>query len=164
MKKRRFVTRSSPIHGRGVFAAVKLRRGETLLEYRGRRITHDEANRRHGNSEGSGHTYYFTLNDHWVVDGDDGGNSARWINHSCTPNCEAEIHVHIGGDERRDHVLIRTLRAIRAGEELGFDYAIVLEVPHTARARRLWACRCGSQSCRGTMLAPKRRFRQSPKT
>ncbi len=161
--RRRFVVRNSPIHGRGVFAATNLGAGQMLMEYRGRRITHTEANRRHGNGAGSGHTYYFTLNDRWVVDGSDGGNSARWINHSCAPNCLAQIHVNIDGDEKRDRVLIETLRPIRSGEELSFDYAIVLDVSLSAQVRRLWACHCGARGCRGTMLAPKPRFRQRRK-
>lgn len=152
---RRYVVRASPIHGKGVFAAVDLPAGATLMEYKGARIPRDEARRRDAALTASGHTYLFDINDDWVIDGSVGGNAARFINHGCDPNCEPLIHVDIGGDARRDKVRIHTLRAIRAGEELTFDYGIVLAVPHTARIKKLWACRCGAPRCRGTMLAPK---------
>ena len=155
----RFVTRSSPIHGRGVFARVDLAPGEMLMEYRGRRIGRATAAALDEALTLSGHTFLFTVNDSTLIDGSMGGNSARWMNHSCDPNCLAQVHVNIDGDEARDKVLIETLRTIRAGEELTFDYGIVLAVPHTARVKRIWACRCGSPRCTGTMLKsrPKRR-------
>lgn len=151
--KRRFVTRRSPIHGRGVYAAVDLRAGERLLEYRGRRITRAAAARRDAGLTRRGHTFLFTLNDRYAIDGAAGGNSARWINHSCDPNCHAEVHVDIDGDARRDRVYVYATRPIRAGEELTFDYDIKLAVSHTPQLERTWACRCGSARCRGTMLA-----------
>jgi SET domain-containing protein len=150
----RLVVRRSPIHGRGVYANRALAAGERLIEYRGRRIAPargDSARTR------SGHTFTFALNDDWLIDGSVGGNSSRWINHGCAPNCEAVIHVDIDGDAKRDRVWIHALRPIRRGEELSFDYDIVLALPHDARMRRLWACRCGAPQCRGTMLAPKPR-------
>ena len=157
--KPRFVARRSPIHGRGVFARVDLAPGEMLMEYRGLRISRAQAAALDEELTLAGHTFLFTVNDSTLIDGSIGGNSARWMNHSCEPNCLAQVHVNIDGDEARDKVLIETLRAIRAGEELTFDYGIVLAVPHTARLRHIWACRCGSPRCTGTMLKarPKRR-------
>ncbi|HET7591624.1 MAG TPA: SET domain-containing protein-lysine N-methyltransferase, partial [Rhodanobacteraceae bacterium] len=99
-------------------------------------------------------TFLFTLNDKYIVDANVGGNSARWINHSCAPNCCAYIQEVDGA--RKDKVLIETKRAIRAGEELTYDYGIVLDVPHTAKMKRIWQCRCGSKRCTGTILKPKR--------
>ncbi|MDZ3822187.1 MAG: SET domain-containing protein-lysine N-methyltransferase [Pseudoxanthomonas sp.] len=154
---RRIEVRRSGIHGRGVFAAADLGAGIRVIEYRGRRISHDEADRTYDGTLDSGHTFLFTLNDHWIVDANQGGNSARWINHSCDPNCEAVIHVDRNGDEARDRVFIETLRPIRAGEELTYNYGIVLDVPHTARLKRVWACRCGARNCTGTLLQPRRR-------
>lgn len=157
MSKPRIRVRNSPIHGRGVFATVDLEAGIPLIRYRGRLLTHDEADERYDGSLDSGHTFLFTLNDEYVVDGNQGGNSARWINHSCAPNCEAIIHENQQGDRRRDQVWIHTLRDIAAGEELSFNYGIVLSVPHTRRMKAIWACHCGAANCTGTLLQPRKR-------
>jgi SET domain-containing protein len=91
-----------------------------------------------------------------VIDGTRGGNSARWINHSCDPNCEALIEEHDGPDRRKDKVVIEALRNIRPGEELTYNYGITLAERHTPRLKKIWACRCGSSKCTGTILQPKR--------
>jgi SET domain-containing protein len=148
----RFVRRQSPIHGHGVFANVDLPAGIELIEYRGERITPDDAAERYGDNRGSGHTFLFTANANWLIDGNQGGNLARWINHCCEPNCKAEVHVDINGDERRDKVWISTLREISAGEEITFDYAIVMPGEVTPEERVQWACRCGAPGCSGSML------------
>lgn len=153
---RRIAARHSPIHGNGVFALVPIGREETVIYYKGRLITHDEADEVYGDGAETGHTFLFTLNDEYIVDANVGGNSARWINHSCEPNCEALIEESGDGDPRHDKVLIEALRDIEPGEELTYNYGIVLEVPHTARMKKLWACRCGSPRCTGTLLQPKR--------
>ena len=151
--------RRSPIHGNGVFAARNLPKGITVIEYRGRRLTHAQANRVYGNDVDSGHTFLFTLNERYLIDANVGGNIARWINHSCNPNCHAWVIEHPGGDPRRDRVVIEIRRAIRRGEELTYDYGIELEERHTPRLKRIWACRCGAPRCSGTLLKPKRRRR-----
>ncbi|MCE3005139.1 MAG: SET domain-containing protein-lysine N-methyltransferase [Xanthomonadaceae bacterium] len=148
----RIVRRQSPIHGYGVFANVDLPADASLIEYTGERISHDEAAERYGADRNSGHTFLFTANAHWLIDGNRGGNLARWINHSCAPNCKAEVHVDIDGDERRDKVWISTVRDIRAGEELTFDYAVILPGEVTPEERAQWACRCGAPECSGSML------------
>lgn len=153
---RRILTRNSPIHGKGVFAAADLPAGEVLIEYKGRRITHAAADRRYGDDGESGHTFLFTLNDAYVIDANVDGNAARWINHGCSPNCEAVIEEDPDGDPRRDRVLIQTIRPVRSGEELVYDYGITLEERHTPRLKKIWACRCGARNCTGTMLRPKR--------
>lgn len=153
--KRRIVVRQSPIHGRGVFATRAIRAGERIIEYRGARIPRAEAIVR----DTPGHTFLFTVNADWVIDGGERGNSARWINHGCEPNCAAMTWVDVNGDERRDRVYVEALRDIRRGEELTFDYAIELPVPHTAARAREWPCRCGAPTCRGTLLAPRKRRR-----
>jgi hypothetical protein len=155
--KRRIVMRRSPIHGYGVFAARDLPKGITVLEYRGRRLTHAQADRLYGNDVESGHTFLFTLNERYLIDASVGGNLARWINHSCRPNCRAWVVEHPSGDPRRDRVVIETLRPIRRGEELTYDYGIELEQRHTPKLKRIWACRCGARGCTGTLLKPKRR-------
>ena len=83
------------------------------------------------------------------IDGAHGGNAARWINHACAPNCEAE--------EDGDRVFIKALRAIKPGEELFFDYGLMIDERYTPALKRRFACWCGHKQCRGTMLAPKKR-------
>ena len=153
---RRIIRRQSAIHGNGVFAARDLPKGIMLVEYRGKRLTHAQANRTYGGDVDSGHTFLFTLNDKYLIDGNDGGNVARWINHSCAPNCQAWVVEHESTDRRRDRVVIETRRAIGKGEELTYDYGITLEERQTPRLKRIWACHCGAPRCKGTMLTPRR--------
>ena len=153
---RKIVARKSPIHGNGVFAAAPIRKGERVIEYKGRRRTHEEVDNDVGGDVDSGHTFLFTLNDDWVIDASYEGNDARWINHSCDPNCEALIEEDEGGDSRKDRVLIEAIRDIRPGEELSYNYGITLAERHTPRLKKIWACLCGSPKCTGTMLQPKR--------
>lgn len=153
--RRKISVRRSPVHGKGVFATRPLAVGELICEYKGEPIEWDEALRRHPRDPSQpNHTFYFDTGDGTVIDGAVGGNSARWINHSCAPNCEAEEH-----DSR---IFIRTVRPIAAGEELSIDYALVVEKRHTQQLRLLYACHCGASNCRGTMLAERRKRATSP--
>ena len=146
---RRFVVRKSGIHGRGVFALVDIPKGTRLIEYLGERMSHKEADKRYGDlHDGSAHTMLFAATDEVVIDATQWGSSARWINHSCGPNCEAI--------EDEGRVYIETKRAIRAGEELGYDYELIVEGRQTEKLKREHACCCGSRRCRGTMLGKKR--------
>lgn len=160
---RRIAARRSPIHGTGVFALVDIPADTELVEYRGRLLTHAEADRRYGGSADSGHTFLFTLNDEYVLDANEGGNVARWINHSCAPNCRAVVEESADGDPRHDRIVIETLRALHAGEELTYDYGIVLAERQTPRLKAIWACRCGAPDCTGTLLKPKRRRPAQPR-
>jgi len=145
----RFIARQSGIHGRGVFALAPIAKGERIVEYTGERITHREANRRERAAKGHPpHTFLFILDDKVVLDATRGGNSARWINHSCAPNCES--------DDENGRMYIKALRKIRPGEELTYDYNLVLVERHTPKAKRENQCLCGSRKCRGTLLGPKR--------
>jgi len=152
----RIVTRRSAIHGNGMFAAVDIPAGTRLIQYKGKLLTHAESDELYGDGADTGHTFLFSLNDDYVIDANQQGNSARWINHGCAPNCEAVIDEDDGGNPRRDRVFIESIRDIRAGEELTYNYGIVLGVPHTRAMKRIWACRCGAPRCTGTMLQPKR--------
>lgn len=145
-----FVVRESPIHGTGVFAARDIAFAEEIVEYKGRLITHAQADEQYGDD--SGHTFLFTLNEHYVIDANVDGNEARWINHSCDPNCEAVSEESDDGDPAKERMLIQPMRPIRAGEELTYDYSITTQGPITDQERVLWACRCGSPHCRGVML------------
>src|SRR5688572_8126204 len=151
--------RRSPIHGNGVFAVATVPSGTTLVEYRGRRLAHAEADDIYGDTLETGHTFLFTLNDKYVIDANVGGNVARWINHSCDPNCEAVYDEADSGKPKEDRILIEAIRDIRPGEELTYNYGIVLDEPHTKKMKAIWACRCGSSKCTGTMLQPKRASR-----
>lgn len=148
--RRRIQVRRSRVHGKGVFALRPIAAGERIIEYRGEVITWPEAERRHPHDpDDPNHTFYFHLDDEHVIDAKVGGNAARWINHACEPNCRAE---DTGG-----RVFIEALRDLQPGEELFYDYGLVIEGRHTARLKREYECRCGSPGCRRTMLAPKRR-------
>ncbi|WP_372014707.1 SET domain-containing protein [Pseudoxanthomonas sp. 10H] len=153
---RKIVARKSPIHGNGVFAVAPIRKGERVIEYKGRRRTHAQVDADSGGDVDSGHTFLFTLNDDWVIDASYEGNDARWINHSCDPNCEAVTDEDESGDSRKDRIFIEALRDIAAGEELSYNYGITLAERHTPRLKKIWACLCGSPKCTGTMLQPKR--------
>jgi SET domain-containing protein len=97
----------------------------------------------------STHTFLFSLEDGRVIDGGSRGNDARWINHACEPNCEAR--------EEDGRVFIYALRDIPRGEELNYNYGLILDERHTPAVKRAYACLCGSPKCRKTMLAPKRK-------
>ncbi|MBC7844179.1 MAG: SET domain-containing protein-lysine N-methyltransferase, partial [Gemmatimonadaceae bacterium] len=94
------------------------------------------------------HTFLFAIDDAVVIDAAVNGNDARWINHSCAPNCDAVIDA--------GRIWIESLRDIVPDEELAYDYAFTLAERHTPAAKRRFPCHCGAQSCRGTMLARKR--------
>ena len=146
---RRIQTRRSGVHGKGVFAVQPIAQGEKVIEYVGEVITWKEADRRHPhNPKDPNHTFYFHLDDKHVIDALHGGNSSRWINHSCDPNCEA--------DEVDGRVFIKALRSIKAGEELSYNYGLTIDERYTPALKKKFACHCGARACTGTMLSPKR--------
>jgi hypothetical protein len=147
---RRIQTRRSGVHGNGVFAVQDIAEGETLIEYKGEVISWKEALRRHPHDPSQpNHTFYFHIDDGRVIDGGVNGNAARWINHSCDPSCEA--------DEVDGRVFIKALRNIAAGEELNYDYGLIIDEPYTKALKAEFPCWCGSENCRGTLLTPKPR-------
>jgi len=144
----------SGIHGRGVYARRAIKKGQRVIEYAGERIDWPEALRRHPHDPlQPNHTFYFTVDDETVIDGNADGNNARWINHGCSPNCEAELLEEDG----MQRVFITALRAIKEGEELTYDYGLEIDARYTKALKKEFECRCGSKDCRGTMLAPKDR-------
>jgi SET domain-containing protein len=147
-----FVVRHSPIHGTGVFAARDIAAEEEIIEYAGRRITQAQADAEYPDDDG--HTFLYVLTDDWLIDAGVDGNEARWINHSCDPNCEVWQIESDDGNPAHDRLVIQAMRAIRAGEELTYDYGIVTDEPITDEIRALWVCRCGAPTCKGTMLVP----------
>ncbi len=145
--------RRSARHGMGVFAARPIAAGTRIVEYAGELISHAEGERRYPTApdgyEEPEHTYLLQLDDDRVIDANVGGNDARFINHSCAPNCEPM--------RSGDRMWIVSVRRIRAGEELGYDYAIELDERHTPARKLRFPCRCGARTCRGSMLKPKGR-------
>jgi uncharacterized protein len=156
MSKKKIVARLSSIHGNGVFADEPIRKGERIVRYKGTLRTHKEVDRLYGDLDENGHTFLFTLNDEYVIDANEGGNVARWINHSCDPNCESVTEENDKGKAHKDKVFIEAIRNIKPGEELTYNYGIVLEERYTPKLKKVWECRCGSKNCTGTMLQPKR--------
>ena len=137
--------RNSPIHGRGVYAVAPIKKGTRIYEYVGERITHAEADRRFWRKRhDDGHTFLFVVNRKTVIDGTRNGNDARYINHRCDVNSET-----VTEDNR---IYIEATRDIKAGDELGYDYQLTWSEADTPEDLALYACRCGSKQCRGTML------------
>jgi SET domain-containing protein len=143
--------RHSRIHGNGVFALRRIRKGTTILEYLGDRVTHTQADERYSDKDPKdGHTFLFTVDARTVIDAGVGGNDARFVNHGCDPNCQT-----VNTNKR---IFIEALRTIQAGEELAYDYQIGRDEEDPADVDVIFACRCGAKNCRGSMLeAPKKK-------
>lgn len=145
--KRAWEVRNSGIHGAGVFASRKIRKGTWIIEYQGERITNDEADLRYDDdSMIRHHTFLFVVDQTICIDAAHRGNEARFINHSCDPNCEAILA------EAEREIWIVARRAIEAGEELTYDYSYPMDEDDDDEARRRYPCRCGSPRCRGTIV------------
>ena len=141
--------RPSPMQGLGAFATHRIPAGTRLVEYAGERLTPAQAEARYPDVPGERHhTFLFAIDELVVIDAAVDGNDARWINHSCAPNCDAVV------DEGR--IWIESIRDIQPGEELAYDYAFTLTERHTPAAKRRYPCHCGAVTCRKTMLAKKR--------
>jgi uncharacterized protein len=145
-----YVVRRSEVHGYGAFATRDIAKGEVIDEYIGERITHEEADERYKHRDvNDNHTFLYTFDSLTVIDGNVGGNDARFINHKCEPNCVPRI--------RQGRLLIVATRAIRKGEELGYEYNINRDDDDPENVDEIYACRCGSPKCRGTFLWPPKR-------
>jgi SET domain-containing protein len=137
--------RGSVIHGRGVYATQSIPKETPIIEYVGELIDKEESERRahaqHAKSLKSGDAavYIFTLSKNYDIDGNVPWNTARLINHSCNPNCEAWI---VGRS-----IYIHALRDIQPGEELTFDYGFDVDCYEDH------PCLCGSQNCKGYIVS-----------
>ena len=144
-----YIVGPSHIHGRGVFAARRIRRGTRIVEYKGERISNREADRRYDDSRmNRHHTFLFTLDKKTVVDGaiSAGGGDASYINHSCDPNCEAII--------RAKRIYIHAKRTIEPGEELAYDYQYERTGKNDDELEKFYFCKCGAPNCRGSIMKP----------
>jgi len=137
--------RGSEIHGRGVYAAKPIPKGQKIIEYIGELVDKRESDRRgqrqirRAAGGGDGAVYIFTLSKRWDIDGNVPWNTARLINHSCAPNCQAWI------EGRR--IFIHAKRAIAAGEELTYDYGFDVDCFEEH------PCRCGADGCVGFIVS-----------
>jgi SET domain-containing protein len=157
-KESSVVVRKSKIQGRGVFARARIAEGTRIVEYTGVRISYAEADADSGDDDPARrhHTFFFAVDDDVVIDGSRGGSDARFVNHSCDPNCEIVIE--------GDRVYVHSLRDIVPGEELLYDYWYITDEAYTmADLRRIYPCRCGAADCRGTLSRPRRRLRRARK-
>ena len=143
-----FELRTSQIQGTGAFATRTIRKGTRIIEYLGQRISWRTADKRYDDEKmNRHHTFLFTIDDKTCIDAGVNGNDARFINHSCDPNCEAI------NDRKR--IFIEATKTIPAGTELVYDYQYERSDDHSDEDEKFYKCRCGSPKCRGTILAPK---------
>lgn len=134
--------RESGIHGMGVYAVKPIKKGDHILEYTGQRISARTADRRYQDNPS---TYLFMIDENTYIDGLVRGNEARFINHSCQPNCVAYL-------EDEDRVMIYALKNIKPGTELCYDYQLTKETEDPEMTSTDYTCYCGTRKCRGTMM------------
>lgn len=145
----RIEVRRSSVHGRGVFATGRIRKGARIIEYLGRRLPWREARETPPHDpKNPHHTMLFSLDNGDVIDAAVDGNEARWINHSCDPNCETF--------EEDDRIFVHALRGLQPGEELFYDYKMIPAERRTKKLEKEFGCLCGTPKCRGTMLEPRK--------
>lgn len=150
-----FEVRHSPIHGYGVFAARRIRKGTTIVEYLGDRVSHEQADARYEDKDpNDNHTFLFTVDAKTVIDAGVDGNEARYINHACDPNCESTT--------LNKRIFIEAIRTIQPGEELSYDYQIQRDSDDAPNVDEIYACRCGAENCRGSMLEAPKKVTKAP--
>ena len=151
-----YVVRNSEIHGRGVFALRRIRKGTRILEYTGERISNKEADRRYDDDNMKRHhTFLFTLDSKTCIDGSvkTGGGDASFINHSCEPNCEAVITGR--------KIFIHALHTIEPGTELAYDYQYERTGKGDAKLEKFYICKCGAPNCRGSIMQPAKKKKRA---
>ena len=142
---RKYFRKRSGINNLGLFAGRDIKKGEKVIEYKGRKFTHKqvEEDDRFDNSKA---IYLFTLNERYVLDGDTKTNTAKYINHSCDPNCEVDII--------KGKIWIIAIKDIKKGDELSYDYGFGYD-----KDFRQFPCKCGSKNCCGYIVRDDQRWR-----
>ena len=141
----KYFRKKSGINNLGLFAGRDIKKGEKVIEYKGRKLTHKqvEEDDRFDNSKA---IYLFTLNERYVLDGDTKTNTAKYINHSCDPNCEVDII--------KGKIWIIAIKDIKKGDELSYDYGFGYHADF-----RQFPCKCGSKNCCGYIVRDDQRWR-----
>ncbi len=139
--------KKSKVHGTGVFAAQKITKNSKVIEYIGRKVSKSEGDKisenrlkKYLNSKKTGSVYVFELNKRFDIDGSPLYNKARYINHSCSPNCEVDVI--------RGHIWISSIKNIKEGEELSYDYGYEFDEDYKDHV-----CKCGSKNCIGYIIS-----------
>ena len=140
--------KKSRVHGTGIFATEDIKADTKIIEYIGEKVTRSEGDRRseirikkYLNSKTTGSVYIFELNSRYDIDGSFGYNKARYINHSCDPNCEVDIV--------RGRIWISSIKNIKKGQELNYDYGYEFDKDDFTDHK----CRCGSKNCIGYIIS-----------
>ena len=143
-----WLVKKSKVHGSGVFATKNIPKGKKIIEYIGEKIAKSEGDRRselrikkYLNSDKTGSVYIFELNKKYDIDGSPLYNKARYINHSCEPNCEVDII--------DNQIWILSIKKIKSGEELTYDYGYTFDRDDY----KDHPCRCASKNCIGYIIS-----------
>ena len=141
----KFIRKKSGINNWGLFVGQDFKKGDKVIEYKGKKYTHKqvEEDERFDNSKA---IYLFTLNKRTVLDGDTKSNTAKFINHSCDPNCDVDII--------KGKIWIIATQDIKKGDELSYDYAFSYD-----KDFRQFPCKCGSKNCCGYIVRDDQRWR-----
>ena len=142
------------MHGTGIFATQDISKGNKVIEYIGEKIKKSEGDKRserrinrYLNSKSTGSVYIFELNSKFDIDGSPRYNKARYINHSCNPNCEVDI--------KKGRIWISSIKNIKAGEELTYDYGYEFDKDDYKDHK----CKCGSKNCIGYIISSDQRYK-----
>lgn len=145
--KRLYTIKKSKIHNNGVYALRNIPKNTRIIQYKGEKISKEEGTKRleksfdkHKIDTNHAATYIFELNDEFDLDGDVPENDAKYINHSCEPNCDFEI--------KNDDIWIFANRDIKKGEELSYNYGFDFDDKYHEQP-----CKCGKKNCLGYIVA-----------
>ncbi len=140
--------KKSQVHGYGIFAKRKINKDTSIIQYIGEKISKKEGDRRSAerlkkylNSKKTGSVYIFELDTKFDIDGSPSYNKAKYINHSCDPNCEVDI---INGE-----IWIKSIKSIKKNEELSYDYGYEFDKDDYSDH----ICKCGSRKCIGFIIS-----------